>query len=205
MHILLEGVLPYTIKAMLKSYVYAKQYVTIYDINDRMSHFKYSRAEAKNKPSQISSNNLNEDGRLNQTGIHIILSWITNYVICVLPYTASQMWNLAVYLPIFIGDEIPDDDDEWECYLLLLDILKICVSCVLSVDIIDYLKVLIELYLNTFRDCYPHMNIIPKQHYLIHLPTQMLKYVMYVHMYYFVHTYTYVYVTGLWKTYYLHT
>ena len=91
------------------------------------------------------------------------------------------MWNLVVYIPIFIGDEIPDDDDEWECYLLLLDILKICVSRVLSVDIIDYLKVLIELYLNTFRDCYPHMNIIPKQHYLVHLPTQMLKYVMYVH------------------------
>ena len=80
MHILLEGVLPYTIKAMLKSYVYAKQYVTIYDINDRMLHFKYSRAEAKNKPSQISSNSLNEDGRLSQTGIHIILSWIINYV-----------------------------------------------------------------------------------------------------------------------------
>lgn len=102
MHILLEGVLPYTIKAMLKSYVYAKQYVTIYDINDRTLHFKYSCAEAKNKPSQISSNSLNEDGHLSQT--------------------ASQMWNLAVYLPIFIGDEIPDDD-EWECYLLLLDIL----------------------------------------------------------------------------------
>ena len=87
MHILLEGVLTYTIKAMLKSYVYAKQYVTIYDINDRISHFKYSRAEAKNKPSQISSNSLKEDGRLNQTGIHIILSWIINYVMCITLYS----------------------------------------------------------------------------------------------------------------------
>ena len=86
------------------------------------------------------------------------------------------MWNLAIYLPLFIGDEIPDDDCEWECFLLLLDILKICVSRVLSVDLIDYLKVLIELYLRAFRDCYPHLNIIPKQHYMVHLPTQILKY-----------------------------
>ena len=72
MHILLEGVLPYTIKAMLKSYVNDKKYINIYDINDRLSHFKYSRAESKNKPSQISSNSLTEDGRLTQTGI----SWL---------------------------------------------------------------------------------------------------------------------------------
>ena len=25
---------------------------------------------------------------------------------------ASQMWNLAVYLPLMIGDEIPEDDRE---------------------------------------------------------------------------------------------
>ena len=90
-----------------------------------------------------------------------------------------QMWYLAVYLPLLIGDEIPDDDNEWECFLLLLDILQICVSRVLSIDLIDYLKVLIEFYLNAFRECYPHKNIILKQHYMVHLPTQILKYTLY--------------------------
>ena len=85
------------------------------------------------------------------------------------------MWNLAVYLPVMIGEHVPDGDSEWECYLLLLDILQICTSRVLSDDLVDHLRVVIQLYLVKFRECYPHMSIIPKQHYLLHLPTQILK------------------------------
>ena len=40
------------------------------------------------------------------------------------------MWNLAVYLPLMIGDLVPESDKEWECFLLLLEILQICVSSV---------------------------------------------------------------------------
>ena len=86
------------------------------------------------------------------------------------------MWNLAVYLPILIGNEVPKDDMEWECFLLLLDVLQICATRVLSTDLVDHLRVLIELYLRTFQQCYPHMTLIPKQHYLVHLPNQILKY-----------------------------
>ena len=82
------------------------------------------------------------------------------------------MWNLAVYLPLMIG---PESDKEWECFLLLLDVLQICVSSIFSVDLVDYLKVLIEMYLSLFHECYPHKNIIPKQHYMIHFPSQILK------------------------------
>lgn len=53
------------------------------------------------------------------------------------------MWNSAVYLPLMIGEQVPDGDNEWECYLLLLDILQICASRVLSFDLVDHLKVLI--------------------------------------------------------------
>ena len=34
------------------------------------------------------------------------------------------MRNFAIYLPLMGGDQIPNDDSDWECYLLLLDILK---------------------------------------------------------------------------------
>ena len=85
------------------------------------------------------------------------------------------MWNFAVYLPLMVGDQIPNDDSDWECYLLLLDILKICMARILSIDLIQYLEVLIEMYLRSFRKCYPEANIIPKQHYLVHLPSQALK------------------------------
>ena len=85
------------------------------------------------------------------------------------------MWNFAIYLPLMVGDQIPNGDSDWECYLLLLDILKICMARILSIDLIQYLQVLIEMYLRLFRECYPEANIIPKQHYLVHLPSQALK------------------------------
>jgi len=70
---------------------------------------------------------------------------------------------------------VPECNREWECFILLLEILQICVSPIFSVDLVDYLKVLIELYLSSFCECYPHKSIRPKQHYMIHFPSQILK------------------------------
>ena len=85
------------------------------------------------------------------------------------------MWNLAVYLPLMIGDLVPESNEEWECFLLLLEISQICVSSLFSVDLVTYLAFLIEMYLSSFCKCYPHKNILPKQHYLLHFPSQILK------------------------------
>ena len=38
------------------------------------------------------------------------------------------MRNFAIYLPLMVGDQIPNGDSDWECHLLLLNILKICVA-----------------------------------------------------------------------------
>lgn len=43
-------------------------------------------------------------------------------------YAAAEMWTLAINLPLMIGDKIPDDDETWECFHRLLDILQICTS-----------------------------------------------------------------------------
>ena len=45
---------------------------------------------------------------------------------------AAQMWNLAINLPLMIGDKIPYDDENWECFLFLLDILQFCTARVAS-------------------------------------------------------------------------
>ena len=57
---------------------------------------------------------------------------------------------------------------------MLLDILQICLTRTLSIDLVSYLQALIEIYLKLFCDCYPDANIIPKQHYMVHFPTRML-------------------------------
>lgn len=69
MHILLEGVLPYTIKAILQSFVCEKCFFTIEILNQRILSFRYSRSESKNKPSQISSSVSTDDGTISQSGM----------------------------------------------------------------------------------------------------------------------------------------
>lgn len=68
MHILLEGVIPYSVKAMLQSFVCVKHYFTINSINQRILSFKFSRTESRSKPSQIPSNILHDDGSIHQSG-----------------------------------------------------------------------------------------------------------------------------------------
>jgi len=70
MHILLEGVLPYSVKTMLQNFVSVKHYFTIDSINQRIVSFKFSRSECKSKPSQISSNILHDDGNIHQSGTY---------------------------------------------------------------------------------------------------------------------------------------
>ena len=84
------------------------------------------------------------------------------------------MWNFAVYLPFIIGDKVPEGNEMWECFLLLLDITKVCTSRITSVSLANYLTVLIEQHHRLFISCYPGINLTPKFHYLIHFP-RLLK------------------------------
>ena len=69
MHILLEGVMPYSVKAMLQSFVAVKHYFNINIINQRILSFKFSWSECRSKPSLISLNILHDDGNIHQSGI----------------------------------------------------------------------------------------------------------------------------------------
>lgn len=192
MHVLLEGVIPYTIKYTLQKFIISKKYFTLPFLNGQIACFHYSRSDSRNKPAQLKSDMLDINGNLKQTGDQI--TWLASYlmyvaihVVCfsiVITFTfshllscfiASQMWNLAIHLPLMVGSKIPENNQEWECYLVLLNILKICMSRILSPDLIEYLEFLTRIYLTSFHECYPSANIIPKQHYMIHFPSQIKK------------------------------
>ena len=89
------------------------------------------------------------------------------------------MWNLAVYLPVLIGDRIPFEDDHWECYLLLLDIPQLCTTKTTSSAYAEVLEVLIHDHHALFTRCYPRASIIPKMHYMVHFPRQIIRYIQY--------------------------
>ena len=78
--------------------------------------------------------------------------------------TASQMMTLVRLLPLMIGKFVEQDDDHWECFLLLWDICSIaCVFEVTKEEAI-HLMWLTEIYLEAFLNLYT-TSVTPKMHY----------------------------------------
>ena len=82
------------------------------------------------------------------------------------------MMTLMRLLTYFIGNFVEEDDLHWECYLLLWSISSVTSAFEVTNGDITYLAWIVEVYLETFKQLYD-VNIIPKQHYLIHLSQQM--------------------------------
>ena len=84
------------------------------------------------------------------------------------------MWCLARMFPLLIGDLVPEGDKNWENLLNLLHIEEILFAPVTSVPLAAYLAILIKDYLENFKELYSQ-NIIPKQHYMVHYPNQIVR------------------------------
>ena len=88
---------------------------------------------------------------------------------------ATQMWCLARLLPLIIGNEIPPDDEYWEIFLLLLEMLDYIFAPTLTTPAIAHLKVLINDHHCQFKALYPACPITPKMHYIVHYPDLILR------------------------------
>lgn len=83
------------------------------------------------------------------------------------------MMVLSREFPFLIADKIPQHDENWKLFLLLLKICSISLSPVCTRDTIACLRVLIEEKLEEFQRLYPGQSVIPKQHYMVHYPAQI--------------------------------
>lgn len=90
-------------------------------------------------------------------------------------FAAAQMWCLGRFLPLMIGNLVPPEDERWQLFNLLLEINDIVFSPIVSEDSIGVLEGLIEEHHATFIGLYPGRSVIPKMHYMIHFPSQMLR------------------------------
>lgn len=84
------------------------------------------------------------------------------------------MWCLARFLPLMIGDLIPFEDDHWENFLNLLDIMDYVFAPSTTPEKISHVEVLVEDFLTEFCNLY-NRPLIPKMHYLVHLPSWMRR------------------------------
>lgn len=155
MHDLYEGVVPHEFK-MLLQHCLAQSYFDLDYLNHRLQSFDFGYSENGDKPALLS-----DATKIRQT--------------------ASQMKLFSKIFPFLVGDRIPDTDENWICYILLLKICDICVSGVLKVDSASYLEILIEEHHTKFKTLYPATPIIPKMHFMIHYPKQIINYGPLVH------------------------
>lgn len=93
-------------------------------------------------------------------------------------YLASQMWLLSRVLPLIIGDCIPDDDDYWLLFLQMMEIVDLLFSPKLTQDHAAYLSALISDHHHDFSTLYSDHTIIPKMHFMLHMPRLIIKYVL---------------------------
>ena len=155
MHDIFEGAIPYELKLLIR-HCSSKSYFSLDTLNHRLNAFDFGYSEVGDRPTPIQ-----DKSKLRQT--------------------ASQMWLLAVIFPLLVGDLIPRDDCNWNCFLKLLKICEICTAPVLSADNAAYLEILIEEHHQQFIDLYPDESIIPKMHFMVHFPQQILNYGPLVH------------------------
>ena len=80
-------------------------------------------------------------------------------------------------LPLMIGQNIIENEQHWENFLLMLTITDYVFGPVVSCDVIPYLKSLIKEHHENFCTLYPNAPVIPKLHYMVHLPEWLLRYV----------------------------
>ena len=151
MHDLLEGVCPYVMKLVLKALILDKKIFSLDLLNERIKSFNYGPQEFGNKPTEVSRH------ALAQADGHLKLA-------------AMEAWCLMVNLPMLIGDHVPENDEHWEFFILLLEIASIVFAPAMSEGATYYLQELILDHLKTFCELFPDKRIKPKQHFLIHYP-----------------------------------
>lgn len=71
MHVLLEGVVPYEVRLMLKTFITEDELLTLDMLNERISYFCYSSSEAADKPSAFTIHSFTS---LRQSGMNSNMS-----------------------------------------------------------------------------------------------------------------------------------
>jgi len=85
------------------------------------------------------------------------------------------MWLFGRTLPLLVGDCVPDDDDFWLNYLRLMEVVDRVLATKCTESDADYIEVLISDHHHEFCRLYPGHSIIPKMHYMVHIPRLMIQ------------------------------
>ena len=121
-------------------------------LNERIKSYEYGPIEGINKPSPL---------KLDGSEIKV-------------KQKAAKISCLFRMLPFLIADKIPDDDEHWELYLLLSQIIDIVNSTFITLSHIGQLEWLIEAHHSKFKELFPDTTLKKKHHNMVHYPNSLL-------------------------------
>ncbi|XP_035231911.1 uncharacterized protein LOC118203734, partial [Stegodyphus dumicola] len=156
MHDLLEGIVPYEIALILKHLI-LDNYLNFDLLNERIKSFVFKGSDKANKIYKIDPN----FSAKNTIGGN-----------------ASANKTLIKLLPLMIGDLIPEDNscNYWSLLIILKNIVELVLSPELSLEMISYLKYLIDLHLSMFIDIFPNERLKIKHRNLEHYPEAVMNF-----------------------------
>lgn len=88
------------------------------------------------------------------------------------------MWLLGRLLPYMVGEHVPSTDENWQDYLQLLEVVDLLFAPTITEDEVGYLSILISEHHHKFVSLHSSSMIIPKHHYMVHMPRLILEYVV---------------------------
>lgn len=152
-HDLFEGVVASDLALCINHLVTVDKQFSYTELNRRIEQFKYSGNDAHDKPCEVRSGSDRLCGH------------------------AVQNWCLLRLLPVLIGETITSAENEiWQMVLQLREIVALICAPAISADQIGYLRVLIEEYLLSRKQAFPHHRLKPKHHYMSHYPELIIQF-----------------------------
>lgn len=153
MHDLFEGVCKYDLTKILVNYIETSKYFTLDILNYRKQMFDYGETEIGNISPPFVLSTLKRDN---------------------LKMTARETMTFVNYLPLMIGDLIPEGDKLWDLLIVLIKIVDIVLLPHINEINIKNLEYLVSkhnsLYMKLFNE-----PLKPKFHFLLHYPTAIRK------------------------------
>lgn len=154
MHILMEGLIPYELPLILFHLIHDLHLFTLNWLNSQIAGYPYSYLDAGSKPESINNADIVTRSKIKQT--------------------SAAMLTLIYVLPHILGNKIPESDVHWCNFLRLIQIVHLATSPYATIDTVGQLDQLIMSHHHCFVELYPRANIVPKMHYCLHLPRQIL-------------------------------
>ena len=151
MHTIAEGVLQYEVRLILLEYIQNSN-ISLPYLNAAIKSHNYGYSEISDKPCPLRES--------------VFIGSDSNK----LKYNAAQARLFLRLLPFYISSFVNKDDDLYSFIIELIQIVQIIYSPLISKETIHRLKQMIENHLTQFTHLFPSKNIIPKQHYMIHIP-----------------------------------